>query len=240
VKTKAVIFDLFGTLVSQFPADRFEVSLREMAEAVGLGYQTFFDAWTGKTGVQQRHTGAFPSFREEIRWICERNGVQPSDEGLAKAARLRYEFTKSVLRPRPDAIATLKNLRAMGCLTGLISDCSREVPELWPETAFHGLFDATEFSCSVGMKKPDPAIFRLACDRLGVGPRECVYVGDGFSNELSGAATCGMRPFLLLPPGEKPPESSTWEGVTWDGESLPSLSGVVDLLQTDLNEDASL
>ena len=235
MEIRAVIFDLFGTLVQQFPLDRFKASLRQMSAAVGLDYQTFFDAWTGQTSVR-RHTGSFPSFREEIAWICEQNDVTPSEEGLTTAVRLRYEFTRSVLIPRPDAVGTLKALRSMGLLTGLISDCSREVPELWPETPFDGLLDATVFSCSVGMKKPDPAIYALACERLGVAPDECFYIGDGFSNELSGARTCGMRPFLLAPPDEKPPASPTWEGLTWDGESLPSLGSVVDLLREELDD----
>ncbi|HUW33708.1 MAG TPA: HAD-IA family hydrolase [Planctomycetota bacterium] len=200
-----------------------------MSAAIGLDYQTFFDAWTGQTNIR-RHTGSFPSFREEIGWICQRNGLAPSEEGLTKAIQVRYDFTRMVLVPRPDAIGTLESLRCMGLRTGLISDCSREVPELWPQTPFHRLFDAVIFSCSVGMKKPDPAIFHLACKRLGVVPGECFYIGDGFSNELSGARRCGMRPFLLLPPDEKPPESPGWEGATWDGERLPSLSSVLDRL----------
>ena len=230
MKTRAVIFDLFGTLVQQFPLERFEASLCKMSAAVGLDYQTFFDAWTGQTNIR-RHTGSFPSFREEIAWICEQNNVNPSEEGLTAAIQVRYDFTKSILLSRPDAVATLEALRSMGLLTGLISDCSKEVPELWPETPFHGLLDVAIFSCSVGMKKPDTAIFRLACERLEVAPNECFYIGDGFSNELSGARTCGMRSFLLFPPDEKPPESSTWEGSTWNGEILPSLGSVVNLLR---------
>ena len=230
MKTRAVIFDLFGTLVHQFPVDRFKVSLSDMAAAVGLDHQTFFRAWTSETNIQ-RHTGAFPSLREEIAWICRKNGVEPSDEGLTRAIRLRCEFTRSTLVPRADAVPTLEALRSAGLLTGLISDCSSEVPELWPATPFDGLFDATVFSSSVGMKKPDPAIFALACGRLGVSASECIYIGDGFSEELSGAKSGGMRAFLLAPPGEKPPESPGWEGLTWEGERLPSLTDVMRVLR---------
>lgn len=235
MKTRAVIFDLFGTLVRQFPLEKFKTSLCKMSAAVGLDYQTFFDAWTGQTNIR-RHTGSFPSFREEIAWICEQNNISPSEEGLTTAIQARYDFTRSILLPRSDAVSTLKALRSKGLLTGLISDCSKEVPELWSETPFHGLLDVTIFSCSVGMKKPDPAIFHLACDRLEVATNECFYIGDGFSNELSGARTCGMRSFLLLPPDEKTSESSTWEGLTWNGETLPSLGSVVNLLRDEPNK----
>ncbi len=227
---RVIIFDLFGTLVQQFPLDRFETSLREMASHVGLDYQTFFNAWIGQTNTR-RQTGAFSSFREEIARICQQNSIDPSEKGLSEAIRLRYEFTRSVLVPRPDAVSTLKSLKTMGYLRGLISDCSEEVPELWPETPFSGLLETEVFSCSVGMKKPNPDIYRLACERLNAIPEECIYIGDGFSNELSGAKACGMRPFLLLPPGERRPDKSTWEGFSWTGEILPSLGSILSLLE---------
>ena len=145
--------------------------------------------------------------------------------------QLRYEFTRSVLLPRPDAVNTLESLKTMGYLRGLISDCSEEVPELWPETPFSGLLETEIFSCSVGMRKPNPEIYRLACERLGVAPEECIYIGDGFSNELRGAKECGMHPFLLLPPGEKRPDTSTWEGLSWSGEMIPSLESILILLE---------
>lgn len=40
--------------------------------------------------------------------------------------------------------------------------------------------------------KPDPAIYLLACRRLGVAPEDCVFVGDGGDRELEGAAAVGM------------------------------------------------
>ena len=41
--------------------------------------------------------------------------------------------------------------------------------------------------------KPDPAIFRLSMDALGASPDECLYVGDGGSDELAAARALGMR-----------------------------------------------
>jgi len=53
------------------------------------------------------------------------------------------------------------------------------------------------FSCEVGLAKPDPAIYHLAAARLGVEPAECLFVGDGGSDELSGAGAAAMTPVLL-------------------------------------------
>lgn len=121
-------------------------------------------------------------------------------------------------------------------MTGLISDCSKEVPELWPETPFVGLFDSEIFSCSVGLRKPDPAIFRLSCKRLDVQPGECFLIGDGFSGELNGAREYGIRPFLILPPNEERPRSESWEGANWNGDVIPSLSKILEVLREDQNK----
>ena len=49
-------------------------------------------------------------------------------------------------------------------------------------------------SCDVKLKKPDIRIYELCAGKLNVKPEECLYVGDGGSNELSAAITAGMKP----------------------------------------------
>jgi putative hydrolase of the HAD superfamily len=227
--TRAVIFDLFGTVVHPFHQERFDESLERMAEAVGLSPQTMRQAWVRETALM-RHTGGFPSLREEIAHICRLHDAA-SDADIDAALRIRYEFTRRTLDPRPDAVSTLQALRAKGLRTGLISDCSAEVPELWSETRLPPLFDVALFSCEVKMKKPDPGIYRLACSRLGVEPAECIYIGDGCSGELAGAKACGMRPFLLRPPGEPTPTGREWEGHAWTGETLSALGELVAIVE---------
>ena len=56
----------------------------------------------------------------------------------------------------------------------------------------HALFDDVVVSAEVGMAKPDPAIFRLAVDRLGLTPTECVFVDDWEQN-VEAAREVGMR-----------------------------------------------
>lgn len=52
------------------------------------------------------------------------------------------------------------------------------------------------FSCEERIKKPSGRIYEIACERLNVKPQECIYVGDGSSEELTGAAAVGMFPIL--------------------------------------------
>ncbi len=80
---------------------------------------------------------------------------------------MRLERVKRVLVPRPDALPTLDELRRRGHLLGMISVCTEDVPQVWDETPLGGKFDATVFSCDVGVSKPDPRIYEIACERLG-------------------------------------------------------------------------
>jgi putative hydrolase of the HAD superfamily len=229
---KAVIFDLFGTLLVPFDGKGWVETRIRMAARVNLDSELFDREWTGEM-KRHRYGGTFPTIREEIRHICEKHGVSPSEEGLDEATRLRYEFTRASLVKRSDAVGTLKTLRELGLRIGMISDCSTEVPEMWHETPLYPLIDVPVFSCDTGFTKPDQRIYRHATEKLGVNPGRCVYVGDGFSNELTGARDFGMRPFLLLPPGEGHFESDSWEGSRWDGERITALSDIIEIVKRD-------
>jgi putative hydrolase of the HAD superfamily len=143
-------------------------------------------------------------------------------EVIEEVVALRRPVTLQGLVPVPGARETIEELRRRGLGIGLITVCSEDVPELWPETAFHGLFDAEVFSCSVGLRKPDPRIYRLALDELGVLPEEAVFVGDGANDELAGAERVGMTAVMLERPGEEQAE--------WDGRRIRALPELLDLL----------
>lgn len=84
------------------------------------------------------------------------------------------------------------------------------------------LVDAAVFSCVEGVKKPDSRIYRLACSRLAVEPQECLYVGDGASDELPGATAFGMWA-VQLRPGDT-------EAVRWPHETVSALGEVPGLV----------
>ena len=107
---------------------------------------------------------------------------------IEEAARLRVDFTRRTLRsPLPGAIEALEETRSLGLKTGLVSDCSAEVPAVWPQMRLASLIDMPVFSCSARVRKPDPHIYLMACQRLNVSPEDCLYVGDGAGQELTGA-----------------------------------------------------
>lgn len=159
---------------------------------------------------------------DHLRGLLTDLGVEGNVDELIQ---LRREWTKRSLVPRSDALETLAELRRRGHLLGLISVCSEEVSHVWDETPFGGTMDETIFSCDVGISKPDRRIYEIACERLGVEPVECLFVGDGANDELPGAERVGMTAVQLRAPGEE----LTEHGKAWQGESIEHLAEVLEL-----------
>ena len=215
MKYKAVIFDLFGTLIDMFPLAEYHSTLSEMASILAVSSEDFTRLWLET--VNERFTGAFPTLESNIEHICQVIGMPLEDSHITEAVRIRCQFTRRMFKPRPDTIETLIQFKEVGCKIGLVSDCSSEVPDLWPNTPFISLVDAPIFSCAVGFTKPDPRIYRLVCKRLAVVPRDCLYIGDGGSNELTGASQMGMHTVLIRAPYQDGydfyrPDAKRWQG----------------------------
>jgi putative hydrolase of the HAD superfamily len=77
--------------------------------------------------------------------------------------------------------------------TGLLSNASDILPRLLRERyGLDGLFDVEVISALVGMAKPDPAIYRLALERLGTAPGATVFV-DNYEPNVAAAAELGIQ-----------------------------------------------
>ncbi len=90
-------------------------------------------------------------------------------------------------------VEALRRARARGMRTGLISN-SMGV-DRYDRSSFPELFDGVVISGDVGMHKPQPEIFRLGCDRVGLAPGECIFVDDLREN-CEGAEAVGMTAVL--------------------------------------------
>jgi putative hydrolase of the HAD superfamily len=225
MKYKAVIFDLFGTLVDNFTTSEYNRILQDMADILQVPADKFSKLW--KDSFYMRTNGTHKTHEESIRWICNELGKKVTDEQVEKVATLRLDYTVRTLQPRKDAIPTIKKIKAMGLKVGLLSDCSPETPAAWPKTPFNGIFDVTIFSCEVNTKKPDPRIYRMATDKLGVKPEECLYVGDGSSHELTGATAVGMHPVQIIDPRETIDTHYVDREENWTGPRISNLREVL-------------
>jgi putative hydrolase of the HAD superfamily len=217
VKYRAVVFDLWQTLVP-WPAESALALYGQMADAVGAPRDEFIEVWN--SGRPQRETGPLG---DSVRSLFDQLGLDADPQVVIT---LRRDWTRDALVPRPDAIATLERLRGRGYRLGLITVCSDDVADLWESSAFAGLFDATVFSCEVGMLKPDPRIYAMCCERLEVPPVDCLFVGDGANHELPGAERVGMTAVQLRAPGEE----LTEPGKEWQGRYVERLKEILDLV----------
>lgn len=225
---RAVVFDFYGTLTPG--RSDVEQSQVRQAQAEALGVDpAAYDAELTAT-VDQRFRGAGGSVAGSLAWVAARLGVQPADDALAAAASVRLASERGFGTPRPEVVGLLTALRERGLRIGVVSDCSAELPEYFGRLPVAPLVDAAVFSFVEGVKKPDPAIYRACCARLGVAPAECLYVGDGGSDELNGALRVGMRPVLLAAAGEEAGVVYGRHAAAWAGERVASLTDVPALL----------
>ncbi len=223
----AVIFDLYGTLVDETTSSvaklgGYNRTTMEVAELVGAPPDPFVQLWNST--ISQRMTGDCGAFEDYVAALCAELGVEPDASGMADALQLRTDFFRERLVPRADCLETLAALRGMGHRIGLITDCSWETPSLWPETPLPPYFDVTTFSCATGTQKPDPRIYALTCERLGVVADRCLYVGDGNSNELAGAERAGMTSLRIHVPYETLPDAAD----PWPGPKVSALSEILE------------
>jgi putative hydrolase of the HAD superfamily len=227
MKFKAIIFDLFGTLVDDFGSSVGQMH-HEMAAALAVPYEQFMQVW-GQT-AKMRIIGAFETVEANIKYVCDTIKISPTAEQLEKAVEIRMKYIRQALQPRPDAISTVSELKNKGYRIGLLSNSSIEIPILWQETAFADLFDTTIFSSRERLKKPDARIFNLACDRLGTMPACCLYIADGEDHELKAAASVGLHPVLIRTSLQKNRGELHQEAREWQGPSIDSLKDVLQLV----------
>jgi len=229
VTFKGVIFDLYGTLVELYVGPRYEAMFRRIADILNVSPEEMRRYW--RTSMYDRSIGVIPDNKTAFRAMMDELGKPVTEAQLDQISQIRLDYTARSLAPRADTLKTLRAIRAAGVKTALVSDCTSEIPAVWPDSAFEGLFDATIFSCSVGIKKPDPRIYQMALDRMGLKPEDCLYVGDGSSRELTGARAVGLRAILIRDPHEtvEPTDPDRRED-DWDGERIASLSELLDRL----------
>ena len=227
MKYEAVIFDLFGTLIDNFPWAESNNILGQMASELSVPAKDFTDLWHAT--FDERMKGIFQDYQACIRHICRQVGVKAPDDKVRLAAGMRFEMNKQeVTSPRRGAVEVLTYLRENGCRTGLISDCSIETTLVWRDSPLSSLIDEVVFSCLAGIKKPDPRIYQMAVENLGIKPETCIYVADGIGQELYGASKFGMHAVQIRTGGDD--EYDPYRD-DWNGPVISSLQEVITLVE---------
>jgi putative hydrolase of the HAD superfamily len=201
-KLKALMFDFGGTLAFQ----DFELLAREFsregrkldalalehaeyagreaidrhlmsgkkAQADNAAYEHFFRGWMAAAGIPQ----------EEFQECAVRFGTIHREASLWRVVR-------------PGTFEALEAFKSAGYKLAIVSNAEGQVEA---DTKRYGLapyFDVIIDSHIVGVAKPDPRIFQIALERLGVGADEVKYTGDIYSIDVEGARAAGIEARLV-------------------------------------------
>ena len=189
---KVVIFDLFETLISEF--DSGHPSHTEVAQTLQLPVKEFQQEYQNLRFA--RLTGQFSDYTAVLRYIVRKLGGKSAESTIKTLAEHRYSaWAVHLRRIEPEILDMLNEITTSGIRLGLISNTEGSSVLDWANSPLSGFFEVTVFSNVVGMVKPDPHIYQHACKNLGVAPSDCIFIGDGNSDELRGAAQVGMLPF---------------------------------------------
>jgi putative hydrolase of the HAD superfamily len=228
MKPRAIIFDLFGTLVHDFAAFTGEMNA-EFAAALNAPFDLLMERWRGLSEL--RTLGAFQTVEASIEHVCGILSLQLTPERMARAVEVRLRFTRRALTPKDETLATLARVKESGYKIGLLSNCSIEIPIVWPETAMAARIDSSVFSSRERMRKPDTRIYRLACQRLDVAAEECLYIADGENFELAAAAKAGLYPVLVRNAAQDISRELHREAREWRGPAILDLNQVFQLFE---------
>ena len=95
--------------------------------------------------------------------------------------------------PRFGSRELLGRLHRRGLRLAVVSNFDRRLPEILAGLGLAAHLDAVVLPSEAGTAKPDPRIFGLALERLGVSPAEAIFLGDDAERDLAGARAAGLR-----------------------------------------------
>lgn len=190
---RAVIFDLYHTLTAT-----------EVTSPNGLSTATILGidrkVWTEHLMEKSRDrlTGKISDAYTIIRDLALLIDPSIPEELIRQAVQHRSgRFEESLELMPATSVAAIKALKASGKKVALLSNADIMETKGWAKCPGAPFFDVVVFSCEVGYMKPDREIYQICLDKLGETPEDCVFVGDGGSNEFLGAKGLGLSTIMV-------------------------------------------
>ncbi len=205
---RAVVFDLGGTLhlCSSTPerklwfARRLISRLGEYGITLDIGPEALAaqleeNAERYKRDVEASLRELDPTVIWNDYYLCQQNLGREALAPMAEELSFLYDYERVCNLRRPHLIDCMEALRGEGLRIGLISNIiSRSiVPHFVAEYGLTDYMECVITSAGTGIRKPDPALFRMAEQQLGLAPQELAYVGDTLSRDVRGTRAAGWR-----------------------------------------------
>ena len=198
----AVLLDLYDTFARTHwgrLSERFTAELDIEKADLFRGYERTRAA---------RAVGAYGSAEGDMTAIVEAAGVQPTPQLISDLLDLERDFSEWGVELYEDSLPVVRELRARGMKTALISNCSHSTRPIVDRLGITAEFDEILLSFEVKVHKPDPGIYREALRRLGdVEPARAVFVDDQPAY-CDGAAAIGIETYLIDRSGDGTPDEN--------------------------------
>ncbi len=185
---QAVIFDMYETLVTQFSSPLYYGT--QIAQDLGLLPEVFLPGW--RATEQDRATGKL-TFEAVMERLMKEHGIYAAEKYRQVVEKRTAIQADCFTHLHPEILPMLSGLKKRGIRIGLITNCFSEEARLIRESPLFPYFDAPCLSYELGVRKPDPKIFRTCLEQLDIAPENCLYAGDGGSQELETARALGMQ-----------------------------------------------
>jgi len=194
-KPKAVLFDLFHTLVSvPRPAAIGELTAAEQLGVSANEWQRLYH----DEDCYGRCIGTVVDPVEAMRLVAHAiDPTVPDARIRAAVASRRRCFDAGFVNVERPFLHALDRLRAADIRLGLVSDAGADDVESWRQSPLYDRMDVAVFSYQIGVRKPDARIYQRALDALAVDPSDAIFVGDGGSDEHRGARALGLTTVLV-------------------------------------------
>jgi 2-haloacid dehalogenase len=218
---RACVFDAYGTLFDVHSAvGGLRAKLGDRADALSQLWRAKQLEYTWLRALMGRHADFGQVTGDALDYALARTGIEP---GL-RAALLQSYLT---LDAYPEVRDVLRRLRAGGLKTAILSNGEPKMLEAAARSAgIDGLLDAMLSVEAVGVFKPEPRVYQLAVDRLGM-PADAIAFQSSNAWDVHGAACFGLRP-VWINRQDAPPERlpGAPEHTLQDLTGLPALLGL--------------
>ena len=136
---------------------------------------------------------------ERFRRLFQRFGVTAEPDVCAEAAAMYRREYLDARRAMAGADALLRAVRRRATVGIVTNNLLQEQREKLEHCGLSAHVDALVVSETAGVSKPDPRIFAIALEELGVKPHEAVMLGDSWSADIAGARAAGIRAVWFNP-----------------------------------------
>jgi putative hydrolase of the HAD superfamily len=186
---QAVLFDLFETLVTESAASVRRAS--SLAAELGVDETAYRKHWRS---LRPDIVLGRCRFGDALTQIVHTLGGTPDERLLEQLRSERLKQKAAVLRAvEPDVLAAIDALRARGLKLAVVTNSFAEDVAGWDGSPLRPYFDIMLCSSVIGLAKPNPEIYLLACRELRVSPGRALFIGDGADKELDGARSAGLN-----------------------------------------------